>query len=316
MELSECTNRQNRFKGNCKQCGKDVYSYYKSQLPNFCSRKCSNQWKWDNIRERKKYVIFKCSWCGKDIKIEASDHRIKKGQVAWFCNHDCESKYKINKREMQVCPICGKLFFNKKSQTCSMGCRSELMRFNTYKRKNKLNDISYNEYLKLLSQDEENKNKKRENSIKVVTSNGAIRYYNVDKFVYKGNEKEYLKKYAKAHTKQTYQKHKERMKNDDVYRLKHKIRNFIYSSFVRRSAPKNDRTESILGCSFMDFKKHIEKQFKEGMTFDNYGEWQIDHIIPLSTANTIDEVKKLCHYTNLQPLWASENRKKSDKIYN
>lgn len=207
-------------------------------------------------------------------------------------------------------------FFIKKLKLVVWNAEGNLCDLILISEKNKLNEISYNEYLKLLSQDEENKNKKRENSIKVVTSNGAIRYYNVDKFVYKGNEKEYLKKYAKAHTKQTYQKHKERMKNDDVYRLKHKIRNFIYSSFVRRSVPKNDRTESILGCSFTDFKKHIEKQFKEGMTFDNYGKWQIDHIIPLSTANTIDEVKKLCHYTNLQPLWASENRKKSDKIYN
>ena len=59
MELNECTNRQMRYKGNCKQCGKEVYSYYKSQLPTFCSHKCSNQWKWDNIRERKKYIILK-----------------------------------------------------------------------------------------------------------------------------------------------------------------------------------------------------------------------------------------------------------------
>jgi hypothetical protein len=50
--------------------------------------------------------------------------------------------------------------------------------------------------------------------------------------------------------------------------------------------------------------------------WDNYGSktWHIDHIIPLSIANTSDEVLTLCHYTNLQPLWASDNHKKSDKM--
>jgi hypothetical protein len=50
------------------------------------------------------------------------------------------------------------------------------------------------------------------------------------------------------------------------------------------------------------------------MTWDNHGEWHIDHIIPISSGKTEDEVLKLCHYTNLQPLWKEDNLKKSDKI--
>jgi hypothetical protein len=50
------------------------------------------------------------------------------------------------------------------------------------------------------------------------------------------------------------------------------------------------------------------------MSWDNYGKWHIDHIIPLSSANNEDEVYKLCHHTNLQPLWAEDNLKKSNKI--
>jgi len=61
-------------------------------------------------------------------------------------------------------------------------------------------------------------------------------------------------------------------------------------------------------------KEHLEKQFDENMTWDNYGEWHIDHIIPLSSANTEEEMYKLCHYTNLQPLWAIDNIIKANTI--
>ena len=59
---------------------------------------------------------------------------------------------------------------------------------------------------------------------------------------------------------------------------------------------------------------YIENQFKEGMSFDNHGEWELDHKIPVSSANSEDEIIKLNHYTNFQPLWKLENRLKSDKI--
>ena len=62
--------------------------------------------------------------------------------------------------------------------------------------------------------------------------------------------------------------------------------------------------------------KHIESQFEPWMTWDNHGEWHIDHIIPLASATTKEEIKKLCHYTNLQPLLAEENLSKGDKILN
>jgi len=79
---------------------------------------------------------------------------------------------------------------------------------------------------------------------------------------------------------------------------------------------KNNTTFEIVGGTPEIIKEHIEKQFRDGMTWDNYGfrGWHIDHIIPLSSANTEEEVYKLCHYTNLQPLWANENYKKSNKI--
>lgn len=70
----------------------------------------------------------------------------------------------------------------------------------------------------------------------------------------------------------------------------------------------------MLGCDYQTAFKHIESRFKQGMSWDNFGEWHIDHIIPLASAKTEIELIELCHYTNLQPLWAEENRSKGDKI--
>ena len=71
-----------------------------------------------------------------------------------------------------------------------------------------------------------------------------------------------------------------------------------------------------MGCSYEFLKEHLEKQFVDGMSWENRSEWHIDHIIPLSSAKNEDEIYKLCHYTNLQPLWAIDNIKKGKKLLN
>ena len=67
-----------------------------------------------------------------------------------------------------------------------------------------------------------------------------------------------------------------------------------------------------LGCSIPEFKAHIEKQFTEGMSWDNHGEWHLDHIKSLASfdLSNADEAKAACHYTNYQPLWALDNQRK------
>jgi hypothetical protein len=59
---------------------------------------------------------------------------------------------------------------------------------------------------------------------------------------------------------------------------------------------------------------HLESKFVDGMSWDNRSRWHIDHIMPLASAKTEEELVALCHYTNLQPLWAAENLRKSDKL--
>lgn len=79
-----------------------------------------------------------------------------------------------------------------------------------------------------------------------------------------------------------------------------------------------NKTFDIVGCSPNYLREHIEKQFLEGMNWENYGfyGWHIDHKIPLSSAKNEEEILKLFHYTNLQPLWAEENLRKNKKILN
>ena len=101
---------------------------------------------------------------------------------------------------------------------------------------------------------------------------------------------------------------------DALFKIKHNLRNRLYKSLKRIKENKNTSTTNFLGANYKEVKTHIEKQFKEDMTWDNYGQWHIDHIIPLSSANTKEELIKLFNYKNTQPLWASENMKKGSKI--
>lgn len=79
---------------------------------------------------------------------------------------------------------------------------------------------------------------------------------------------------------------------------------------------KSASTLNLLGCDLEHFRFHLESQFTEGMTWENHGEWHIDHIQPCASFNLEDEdeQRKCFHYTNMQPLWASDNLRKSDRI--
>lgn len=109
---------------------------------------------------------------------------------------------------------------------------------------------------------------------------------------------------------------KNRRKKDEVFRLADNIRKGILKAFVQINQKKNTKTSQILGCSAKDLKQYIESKFEPWMNWNNYGlynstlnyGWDIDHIIPLSTAKTVEDVIKLNHFTNLQPLCSYVNR--------
>lgn len=100
---------------------------------------------------------------------------------------------------------------------------------------------------------------------------------------------------------------KERYNSDIQFRIAHALR-----SRLRNAVGKRFKTGSAvrdLGCSIDELKTYLESKFQPGMSWNNYGEWHIDHIIPLCSFDLTDkdQTKRACHYTNLQPLWAQDN---------
>ena len=126
---------------------------------------------------------------------------------------------------------------------------------------------------------------------------------------YRKKNKEKIKKYGR------YYSDKKR-KESNIVKISENIRRRILHILKSKKIRKKNKTLDILGCDFEYLKTYLENKFFIGMNWDNYGlnGWHIDHIIPLSSAQSEDEVYKLCHYTNLQPLWAKDNLSKSNKI--
>jgi len=97
--------------------------------------------------------------------------------------------------------------------------------------------------------------------------------------------------------------------------LARRLRTRLYKAIKAANTAKQDKTLEFLGCSAATAMNHLEAQFLPGMTWDNYGEWHIDHIRPCASFDLTDpaQQRECFHYTNLQPLWAKDNLSKSDK---
>ena len=142
-------------------------------------------------------------------------------------------------------------------------------------------------------------------------------YYIDNKEIYCERSKKWAKDNKERYRERVNKRNRQRWAEEPMFRMKSKIRRLMYSSFKRyknKGWVKSKRTESMLGCTMNEFIEHLKSQFKQGMTIENHGEWEIDHIIPLSNANTKEGIEKLNHYTNLQPLWLKENRKKGGDV--
>ena len=105
------------------------------------------------------------------------------------------------------------------------------------------------------------------------------------------------------------------------FRIAGSMRSRIRGAMKNCAGKKAHRTEALLGCTILDFREYLSSQFKEGMSFDNYGEWEIDHIRPVQDfincnndfAVNVDVQKECFNFKNTQPLWKTENQRKGAK---
>lgn len=135
------------------------------------------------------------------------------------------------------------------------------------------------------------------------------------------NNKVYLAEYGREYREihkdelRIYDRNKHhKYKHNINYRITKNMRRRVLDAIKRN--PKQSTTLKLVGCSIEELKLHLESLFLPSMSWDNYGQWHIDHIIPCSSfdLSNQNEQKKCFHYTNLQPLWAADNLKKGTKL--
>lgn len=212
---------------------------------------------------------------------------------------------------MKICSKCkieqdfSNFSFNNKTKKYLYLCKNcNRLKSEKYRKENK---EKFDLYTKEYNNREDIKERRRENS-------KIYREENKEKLKAQKNKwREENKEKLKAQ-KREYRKMKKN--TDPIYRLHQIISAMIRKSLNYSGFKKNSRTHDILGCSFEEFKIYLESKFEDWMTWENRGlyngelnyGWDIDHIIPLSTAETEEDVIKLNHYTNLQPLCSKFNR--------
>ncbi len=142
------------------------------------------------------------------------------------------------------------------------------------------------------------------------------RYHEDPKFREKSAE--YQRNYKKRHPEVRRERDRLRRQTDIAYRIERGMRARLFTLVKRAGVRKKDRLSSLIGCRVNAMLKHLESQFRDGMSWENYGRkgWHIDHIMPCAAFDFTDQEqqKKCFHYSNLQPLWWWENMSKKDKI--
>ena len=128
------------------------------------------------------------------------------------------------------------------------------------------------------------------------------------------------KKSHRESSRNWYHNLKKNPERFSYYKITHNLRKRV-REIIKRNQRKDFLSgpgSKLFGCTSQQLRKYLEKLFKPGMTWENYGKWHVDHIVPISKFNlkNPEERNKCFHYTNLQPLWAKENMMKGDKQYN
>ncbi len=244
----------------------------------------------------------KCNKCGiPQILTEFSNCNTCKDGLQLSCKTCYKKYYNINK--------------NKIKKDLANYRKENKEYFVKYRKENKksLKENSKNFYKENKTEISLKKKEKYIKNSKLIKEKSAEYYKNnknkikISKQKYRKNNRIKLNSYNNTYMKK-------RRQEDYNYRLKTNVRSMI--SRLLKNKKDGLSTTKILGCSYNDFKQYLESKFQPWMNWNNYGKyngefdygWDIDHIIPVSSAITKEEIIKLNHYHNLQPLCGKINR--------
>lgn len=312
-------------KRKCKACGEPI-----GKGKQFCQTcrinksKERKKWKltgrpfcspssWMNFKrdESGKVIEKLCTGCGQWLPSSAFKSRkdTPSGLVCWCMECDksrrksFQEKYqKKNKKDFSIlhrgnCVNCGELFFHKGKMTTKMFCSNDcFLSFRRQKQRTNNNSIHV----------AQNAICKRCGEIKPIHEFQDERTKDGFKIL------PWVCSACKIESSKI-SKRKSRNKNKHRKHLSKRFKEAM--SIVKRGGSSCFR--SVLGCSTLMLRRHLESQFQRGMTWKNYGtKWHVDHILPVSSFDhtDIEQVKRCWHFSNLRPLCAIENRRKSNKI--
>lgn len=213
---------------------------------------------------------------------------------------------------MKTCNKCGIEKNENEFYICSNYIRPDCKACNNkitqeYKSQNRESVKKYNKIYK----------EKYKDQLKQKSKNLHEKYPDKYKDIYKRSYEKRRRIYKQEMQKWRREYDRKRRKNDPLYKLSGNLRGRMGYAFRHILHIKKDaHTFDMIGMGPKELKAYIEKKFTNGMSWKNYGEngWEVDHIIPLSSAKTKEEMIKLCHYTNLQPLWWRDNLSKRAKM--
>jgi len=214
------------------------------------------------------------------------------------------------------CEICGKAFYTKTTaKFCSDDCKrknkSKINQLFHKKNKEKVNQRAKERYRENPDWFKERDRKGHEKEIKKRELMGEI----VRKRTKLSNLSKEERKQAETKIRDRRNKLRRQQYNEDsLFSMKNRIRSLLNKRLRDNDLSKSKSTEHYLGCDMQTFMKHLESNFSDGMNWENRDKWHIDHIVPISRAKTEEEFILLSHYTNLHPMWADKNIKKSNKI--
>jgi hypothetical protein len=166
----------------------------------------------------------------------------------------------------------------------------------------------------LKSADDFSKNKNSKDGLFSQCKSCRKAYRDANKQWYIDYQRKYRAENRDKVIKSAVQYKKRRRELDPTFRMIDNFRSRVTIFCRKVKMNKKQSSLSFIGCSVDDFKVYIESKFMVGMSWDNYGEWHIDHIIPISSALSEEDIKSLNHYSNLQPLWAFDNMSKGNRV--